>query len=62
MAEQMLYKKYHFKCECLMPLDFEGVIKDYRISNHQIIFVVESHGKLIEVDENHPNMTIEHAV
>lgn len=61
MAEQMLYKKYHFVCKCLMPMDFIGVVKNYRISNNQIIFNVETQGKLIEIDENHPNMTIEHA-
>lgn len=59
IAELMLYKKYHFKCDCLMPLDFVGVITNYRISNNNIIFIVESHGKTIEIDENHPNLTIE---
>lgn len=61
LAEQMLYKKYHFKCDCLISLDFVGVINNYRISNNNIIFYVATKGKDIEIDENHPNLLIEPA-
>lgn len=60
LAELMLYKKFHFKCPCIVPLDFSGVIENYEISSHgEIIFHINSQGKIIKIGENHPNMTIE---
>jgi len=58
LAEQLLYHKYHFKCDCLFPIDFIGVVKSYKIENNEIIFMVEHKGKLIPISENHPNLQI----
>ena len=40
IAEQLLYKQVHCKCECVFPLDFFGYIKDYEVSNNEIIFLI----------------------
>ena len=59
IAEQFMHKKFHFKCNCLMPIDVVGRIVDYEIINNEIIWSVDSYGKIIKIGENHPNMEIE---
>ena len=61
IAEGFVGNTYHFKCDCLMPLDFIGVVRGYRISNEEIIFQIEEaeKKKLIEIGINHPKMMIE---
>ena len=58
IAEQLINKKLHFKCDCLFPLDHVGVIKNFEIINNEIIFIVEVDGKLIKIGENHPNLIV----
>lgn len=59
LAEQLLYKRVHCKCECIIPLDFFGYIKDYEINNNEIVYLIDSKGKIIRIGENHPNLYIE---
>lgn len=59
MAAQFIGKRLHFKCECLIPIDSVGIIKDFEISNNEIIFIVDVSGKLIKIGENHPNLKAE---
>lgn len=54
----MIGKTFRFACDCLMPIDVVGVVKDFEISNNEIIFIVDANGKYIKIGENHPNMTI----
>ena len=51
--------KLRFKCDCLVPLDVIGVIKDYEIISGEIIFIVDVNGKIIKIGENHPNLYAE---
>lgn len=50
---------YHFKCNCLLQLDFEGKVKDYEIVNGEVILLVEKDKKIVRLGINHPNLTIE---
>lgn len=59
IAEQMIGKRLHFKCDCLFPLDHDGIIYKYEINNNEIIFIVNIDGKPIKIGENHPNLYIE---
>lgn len=59
LAEQLLYKRVHCKCDCIIPLDFFGYIKDYEINNNEIIYLIDNKGKIIRIGENHPNLYIE---
>lgn len=59
IAEQLLYKQVHCKCECIIPMDFFGYIKDYEITNNEIVFLIDNKGKIVKIGENHPNMYIE---
>ena len=58
IAEQLIGKKIHFKCECLFPINHIGVIKDYEIIQNEIIFVVDLDGKVVKIGENHPNLLV----
>ena len=58
IAQQLIGKKLHFKCDCLFPLDHTGIIKDFEISNNELVFLVDIEGKIIKIGENHPNLYI----
>ena len=59
IAKQLIRKKLHFKCDCLIPMDFHGVIIDYEIINNEIVFIVKTNdNRLIKIGENHPNLNI----
>lgn len=59
IAKQLIGKRLHFKCDCLIPLDHMGVISDYEIINNEIVFIVVINGKPIKIGENHPNLMVE---
>lgn len=59
IAEQLVGKTLHFKCDCLIPLDHTGTIIGYEISGNEILFVVNVGGKIIKIGENHPNLQVE---
>lgn len=58
IAQQLIGKKLHFKCDCLFPLNHIGIIKDYEISKNEIIYLVDVNGKIIKIGENHPNLVV----
>jgi len=63
VANQLVGKRLHFKCDCLVPLDFEGVVVGHHIENGEIIFEVQRTTPLgtsiVNIGINHPNMTVE---
>ena len=59
IAKQFLNDTYHFKCDCIVPLDIIGVVKDYEISGNEIVLLVESRSKLLHIGLNTPNLFIE---
>lgn len=58
LAESMIGRTFRFKCPCLIAIDDEGTIKDYEISDNEILFIVDFHGKIVRIGENHPNMLL----
>ena len=59
IAKQLVGHKLHFKCDCLIPLDINGVIKDFEILNNEILFILDVDGKIVKIGENHPNLKVE---
>jgi len=49
---------YHFKCDCIVPLDLTGTVVDYEISNNEIILLVQHDSKIIHVGLNTPSLLI----
>lgn len=58
IASQFLNNTYHFKCDCIMPIDIVGVVTDYEIVGHEIILIVSSNEKLIHIGLNTSSLLI----
>lgn len=52
-------KRVHYKCTCLFPVDIIGVVVDYKIDLNELILIIESNGKRIDVGENTPKAKME---
>ena len=52
-------KSYHFKCDCIISIDIKGIVKDFEISNNEIILLVEYNNKIIHIGLNTPSLLIE---
>ena len=60
IAESMIGKKARFLCNCTAHIDLSGTIVSYWLSGQEIVFKVQTaDGKLYDIGENHPNMTVE---
>ena len=60
MADTLVGKRLHFKCECLLNIDVVGIEKSWSLYQGEIIWdVYTDSGKLIKIGENHPNMFID---
>lgn len=60
IAESMIGKKARFLCNCTARIDLSGTIVSYWMSGQEIVFKVQTtDGKLYDIGENHPNMTVE---
>lgn len=60
IAEGLVGKRLHFKCDCLLHIDIVGVVKGWSEYSGEIIWeVLTEEGKMIKIGMNHPNMFIE---
>lgn len=59
IAEKFLNKTYHFKCNCVMPIDLVGTVVDYEISGSEIILLVSYNKKIIHIGLNAASLIIE---
>ena len=58
LGQYLKNKKVHVKCDCVLNMDFIGVVVDYKIKSNEIVWTIQTNGKLIEIGENHPNLMI----
>lgn len=58
IADLLIGSHLYFKCDCVFPIDVEGIIKDYEIIDGEIIFKVLVGNKIISIGENHPKMMV----
>ena len=60
IADGLVGKRYHFKCDCLLNIDVIGTVKSWETHQGEIIWSIHTdEGKVIRIGENHPNMNIE---
>ena len=59
IAKQFINNTYRFKCDCLIPFDLIGTVKDYQISGNEIVLLVEVNGKIIHIGLNTSALNIE---
>jgi hypothetical protein len=56
---KLIGETLRFKCDCVIPVDIVGVIKDIEIVSNEIIFITDCDGRIIKIGENHPNLFVE---
>ena len=60
IATQFIDNTYNFKCDCLLPIDITGLVKDYKIVGSEIVLcVLGDNGKLVHIGLNTPSLQIE---
>lgn len=60
MADTLVGKRLHFKCDCLLNIDVVGVVKGWSLYQGEIVWdVYMDSGKIVKIGENHPNMFID---
>lgn len=59
IAKMFLNNTYRFKCDCLIPIDVVGIVKDFEISHSEIILHVLVDSKIIHIGLNSPSLHIE---
>lgn len=61
ILSQFIGKRWHLHCDCLIPLDLKGTVKDTEFRDNEILFHIrrDGDGKIVTIGSNHPNMKIE---
>lgn len=60
MADSLVGKHLHFRCDCVMNIDVIGTVKGWSVYQGEIVWdIYTDNGKVISIGENHPNMFIE---
>lgn len=59
IANMFIGKTFHFKCDCLIPIDIIGTVCDTNITKYEIVLLVNSNNKIIHIGLNTPSLTIE---
>ena len=61
IAKQFINNTYHFTCNCIVPIDVTGVVKDYTIAHNEIILLVavNDRSKLVRIGLNASSLQIE---
>ena len=59
IGETFLNKTYRFKCDCLVPFDLIGTVKDYQIIGHEIVLLVSVNNKVVHIGLNTSALQIE---
>lgn len=54
-------KTYHFSCDCIVPLDFTGEVKDYEVkpSGEIVLTILRDSGKVFSMGLRHPGLHLE---
>lgn len=59
IADQFINRNFHFICDCLIPINVKGFVKDYKITNNEIIlYILISNNKLVQIGLNTPSLQI----
>lgn len=60
IGEQFLDKKFHFKCDCIIPIDVIATVSDYDISGNEVILtIINDDNKIIHIGLNATSLQIE---
>lgn len=58
VAKKLIGKTLKFYCDCIVPIDIIGTVKDFEIIGNEILYIIDVNGKIIKIGENHPNLQV----
>ena len=59
LASSLIGKKIRFTCNCIMNINITGRVKDYILTDTEILWIVDTGSKIVKVGSNTPSMQIE---
>ena len=59
IGSQLVGKTVHLTCDCTLGLDMIGKVTGYVVKSNEVIWLVSSKDKFINIGENHPGLKIE---
>ena len=59
IANMFIGKKFHFKCDCIIPIDIIGTVCDTNITQYEIVLLVNVNGKIMYIGLNIPSLVIQ---
>lgn len=58
LGKQLVGREVYILCECILPLNFKGLVTSYDIIDKEIVWTINTGGKDVKIGENHPNLQI----
>ena len=59
IATQFINNTYRFKCDCIVPFDIVGVVKDYEFAGNEIVLIIQTSSRLMHIGLNTNALMIE---
>lgn len=59
IAKLFIGRTYHFKCDCVIPIDVVGEVKDANTIGNEIVLLVDNGERLIHIGLNSSSLVIE---
>ena len=59
IGKMFIGKSFHFMCDCIIPINITGTVKDFEISNNEVILLVSHADKILHIGLNTPSLTVE---
>lgn len=59
IANTFINKSFHFTCDCIIPINIKGLVKDYEIIGNEIVLLVSVNEKIIHIGLNTGSLQIE---
>lgn len=59
VANQLLGKTVRFMCDCIVKMDITGKVVDWAQTGSEIVYSVNTDGRIVKVAENTPKLRID---
>lgn len=59
VASTLKGKRVKMVCECFTGTGAEGVVKDYYMSGSEIVYMIDTGRRIVNIGENTPNLEVE---
>lgn len=60
IGKQLVGKTFRFRCDCTAFTEITGRVVGYYVLSNEVVFKVQRQdGKIFDIGENHPSMSVE---